>query len=55
MVDYIESVIKINHMLKDLQNALLAKDAITAKEICQHMIVETRLLHQQIRIQFENR
>lgn len=52
MIDYIEGWINLNRMTKDLHEALLKKDVATAKELCTQIITETRLINQQIKLQF---
>jgi hypothetical protein len=51
MIDYIEGVLTINKLMKDLHAALLAHQYEKAKELCLEVNVQSRLLHQQIRIQ----
>jgi hypothetical protein len=51
MIDYIEGVLTINKLMKELHAALLEQKYTEAKELCLEVNVQSRLLHQQIRIQ----
>lgn len=51
MIDYIEGVLNIDKFMKELKQALLAEDYGKAREICLKINVESRLLHQQIKVQ----
>lgn len=51
MIDYIEGVLTINKLMKELHSALLEQNYKEAKELCLKVNVESRLLHQQIRVQ----
>ena len=51
MIDYIEGVIRMNQMMKQLHEQLLAKQYVNAKETCQKITAESRLVFNQIKIQ----
>lgn len=51
MLDYIVNVLEIDRLMKDLKSALLKDDFATAKDLCLRINAESRLLHQQIKIQ----
>jgi len=51
VLDYIVNVLEIDRLMKDLKSALLKDDFATAKDLCLRINAESRLLHQQIKIQ----
>jgi hypothetical protein len=51
MIDYIEGVITLNKLLKQLHEQLLNKQYLDAKETCQKITAESRLVFNQIKIQ----
>ena len=53
MIDWIEGHITLNKMMKDLYAAMLVGNFKKATEICDEMIVETRLTRAQIGAQNE--
>ena len=55
MVDYSEGYLSLKAMLADFWEAILIKDIDRAKELCTEMSVTARLLHQQLRIQHEQK
>lgn len=51
MIDYIEGVITLNQLVKKLHDQLLHKQYLDAKETCQLITAESRLVFNQIKIQ----
>lgn len=51
MIDYIEGVLKIEKMVKQLHEQLLHKQFLDARETCSKITTEARLVYHQIRIQ----
>lgn len=51
MIDYIEGVLRMEKLLKRLHDELLNKKYQEARETCQQMSTEARLVYHQIQIQ----
>lgn len=54
MIDYIEGVLKLEKMVKQLHEQLLHKQFLDARETCSKITTESRLVYHQIRIQSPN-
>jgi hypothetical protein len=51
MIDYIEGVLTLNQLIKQLHEQLLHKQYLDAKETCHRITAEFRLVFNQIKIQ----
>ena len=52
MIDYVEGLLKMEQLLRELQRALLANNPMAARDLCAQIVAETRLVDKQIVVQF---
>lgn len=52
MIDYVEGLLKMEQLLRELKRALIANDPMTARDLCAQIVAETRLVDKQIVVQF---
>ena len=52
MIDYVEGLLKMEQLLRELKRALVANDPMTARDLCAQIVTETRLVDKQIVVQF---
>lgn len=55
MIDYVEGLIEARKTLQQIDSACLQHDYESAIDMCEHLIVVTRLLRNQIMIQSESK
>ena len=52
MIDYVEGLLKMEQLLRELKRALIVNEPMAARDLCAQIVAETRLVDKQIVVQF---